>query len=153
MSTLLAQVREDAARIADEAAPEIRSAIEHIGSVDSLSRMFVALVGRLEESVPGLVKPGESPLPETLTTHVPSDEEAAEAAANQVPANAGDAQQVPPNAEQVQGSQAQSAQTMEERLTVLENQLKGKDEVIAALQSAITPKPAEKPAVSDETQG
>lgn len=142
---LLNQLREDASRLVDEAAPEVVSALEHIGTPDVLAKLFVSLAGRLAEAVPGIVYPGvDKPLPASVTTHTPTDEEAGATAVvqpntpvQQVPAQA----PVPPQAPQ------------QSTVAELEAKLKAEEQKVAALQSAATPQPQAQPQVSDQTQG
>lgn len=153
MSQLLAQLRQDAARLADEAAPEVVAAIEHLGSTDTVTKLVVALIGRLEESIPGLVKPHDTPLPTALTTHVPTDEEAAEA--QQVPPNPTTqtpVQQVPTSAVQVPQTQQTQVGNPSQELEALRVELQREQQKVATLQSLLQPPAADKPVVDTQTQ-
>lgn len=142
MTSLLTQIREDAARIETEADPVIKAAIEQLGVPSTITSVVVALIGRLEEAIPGLVRPADSPLPTPLTTHTPTDEEVA--AANAVPPNQPQATQVAqiPATTAVQ-TQAPQQLTMEQ----LEQKVALEEAKVAALQQAITPQPAAAPVV------
>lgn len=153
-SSLLTQIREDASRIETEADPVIKAAIEQLGIPSTITSVVVALIGRLEESIPGLIRPDNSPLPAPLTNHTATDEEIAQS--NAIPANQPVAAQpvatqVPAAAPPVQ-TQAPQQRTMEE----LEAELKTEQAKVAALQQAITPQsapaPVVQPTISPETQ-
>lgn len=142
MANLLTQLREEASRLADEAAPEVVAAIEHIGTPDAFGKILVALVGRLEESVPTLLHPIDAPLPSPLTTVTPSDAEIAEAEA------------VKPNPVQVPVSVSppvQVPQAQQPTVEQLQAELAAERAKVTALQSAATPTPTA-PQVSTETQ-
>lgn len=146
---LLNQLREDAARLADEAAPEVVAALEHLAPPHSLLAAFVALVGRLEQDVPGIVHPDAAPLPAPLTTHTPSDAEveAAGAVAPQPFPGASPQQPqmvapatVPEPAAQPQPATAREAQ-LEQRLAALESALTSQGQQAAAAGAQQGPPP------------
>lgn len=65
---LLNQLRDDAGKIVDGAEPELLNAVEGLVGGDSLTKVVVALVDRLESKIPGLVNPAVEP---TLTPVMP----------------------------------------------------------------------------------
>lgn len=129
---LLNQLRDDAGKLADEAIPEVSSAVEQLASGDSLAKVFLALVGRLEQDIPGLVHPVTAPLPPPLTEKVADD--ASNEAAAQVPA------QTPAATAAPEGETTQ--------LATLQSELEKAQAQVAALQSALTPAPGATPEVT-----
>lgn len=139
---LLNQLREDASRLVDEAAPEVVNALEHIGKTDTLTRLFVALLGRLSEAIPGIVYPSEDkPLPSAVVTHTPTDEEATEAAI------------VSPNpaAPSVTSLPVQAQPSEQSKMEDLERKLKVEESKVSALQASITPNPQAAPSITAQT--
>lgn len=136
--TLLTQLREEAARLADEAAPEVLSAIEHLGTPGATTKLLVALIGRVEESLPSIIRPIDAPLAAALTTSTPSDAELAEAAAIQPNPPLQAAPVSPPV--QVEAPQQPTVEQLAAELA----QERAK---VAALQSAATPAPEPAPNV------
>lgn len=128
---LLNQLRDDAGKLADEAIPEVASAVEQLSSGDSLCKVVVSLIGRLEQDIPGLVHPVTAPLPAPLTTPpAPSEEEVAATAAAQADAA------------------ATVVETTDPQLATLQAELEKAQAQVAALQSALTPAAGAAPAVS-----
>lgn len=132
---LLNQLRDDAGRLADQAIPEVTTAVNQLIPPGSLARVVVALIGRLEQDIPGLVHPSSDFLPNPLTTPVEQPEPVAV---------------VPPNPP----APAPAAQVPQSDPTVqrLEAELAAKREMVIALQSALTPAPEAPPVVSTQTQ-
>ena len=120
---LLNQLRDDAGKIVDGAEPELLNAVEGLVGGDSLTKVVVALVDRLESKIPGLVNPAVEP---ALAPVMPVAPVAPVAPAG--PAAPADPQ-----------------------LAVLEAELAKAQAQVAALQSTLTPAPAAAPAVSDTT--
>lgn len=144
--TLLTQLREEASRLADEAAPEVVAALEHIGNTDTLTKVLVALIGRIEENLPSIIRPIDAPLAAALTTHVPSDEEVAAAetvAPNPAPVVQGPVSQPP--------VVVHSAPAPAPSVDQLEAELAAERAKVAALQQAATPAPAPAPTVEAQS--
>lgn len=163
--SLLTQLREEAARLADEAVPEVRAAIEHLGTHDSLVKVVVALIARLGEAVPGLEHPIDAPLPSSLTTPTLSDEEIAAQQAAQVQQGAtvtqlpGAGAGVAPGV--VQGPAPTSpavapppvAAPQQPTMAQLESELAQARQQVAALQAAAQPPAAAAPSVTEPPSG
>jgi hypothetical protein len=128
---LLNQLRDDAGKLADEAIPEVASAVEQLSSGDSLCKVVVSLIGRLEQDIPGLVHPVTAPLPPPLTTPpAPTEEEVAATAEAQA------------------GAAPTVVETTDPQLATLQAELEKARAQVTALQSALTPAAGAAPAVS-----
>jgi len=125
---LLNQLRDDAGKIVDGAEPELLNAVEGLVGGDSLTKVVVALVDRLESKIPGLVNPVVEPAPAPVMPVAPVASVAPVAPVElDTPAS--------PVAD-VAALQAELAQAQAQ---------------VAALQSTLTPAPAAAPTVSDTT--
>ena len=129
---LLNQLRDDAGKLADEAIPEVASAVEQLSSGDSLCKVVVSLIGRLEQDIPGLVHPVTAPLPTPLTTPpTPTEEEEVATTAAALPDAA-----------------ATVVETTDPQLATLQAELEKAQAQVAALQSALTPAAGAAPTVT-----
>lgn len=153
---LLNQLRADAGKIADEAIPEVVTAVDQLVPPTSLAKVVVALIGRLEQDIPGLVHVETERLPHPLTTPVAEPEPAAVVPPNPAPVAPVQAAPAPVAPAPVATAQEVVVPPTPENLAAdlarVQQELRQEREAVAALQAAQTPAPEAAPVVSTATQ-